>query len=46
MTSHLFPDVIVAKEAAHLSFGQSAPRKGVIVTREEVYPQNPNVTAV
>lgn len=43
---HLLPDVIVAEEASHLSFGQGAAREWVIVTRQYVHSQDLYITAV
>lgn len=34
---HLFPDGVVAEEAAHLTLGQCAARVGVLVAREQVH---------
>ncbi len=46
VSSHLLPDEEVAEEAAHLSFGQCASRKRVIVAWQQVDTQDLNVTAV
>lgn len=43
---HLFPDVVVAEEATHLPFGESATRERVVVTRQQVHAQEFNVAAV
>ena len=36
---HLFPDGVVAEEAAHLTLGQCAARVRVLVAREQVHTQ-------
>lgn len=46
MSSHFLPDVIVAEEAAHFSFGKCASRERVIVVGKQVDTQDLNVTAV
>lgn len=43
---HLFPDVVVAEEATHLPFGESATGERVVVTRQQVHAQEFNVAAV
>ena len=46
VSSYLLPDVEVAEEAAHLSFGQGASRERVVIARQQVDTQDLNVTAV